>query len=87
MYSVYLIQHTITHEKYVGMTSDLSRRLEEHNRGEQKSTKRKEGEWKIIYAEIFRSKEDAVKREQKLKQNSRGRQELYKRIIHSELGR
>ncbi len=87
MHYVYLIQHTLTYKKYVGRTNDLSRRLEEHNKGEQTSTRRKNGEWKIIYAEIFRSKADAVTREQKLKQNSRGRQELYKRIIYSELER
>jgi putative endonuclease len=85
MHYVYLLQHTKTYEKYIGQTSDIVNRLNEHNSGRQISTKRNSGEWKIIYAEIFRSKSDALAREKKLKNNSRGRQELYKRILKSEL--
>ena len=80
MYFVYLLQHTETKEKYIGSTSNLKRRLAEHNNGQQISTRRMKGEWKVIYAEIFRVKSDACARELKLKQNARGRQELYKRI-------
>ena len=85
MHYVYLLQHDKTHEKYIGCTDDLARRLYEHNAGQQTATRRKTGEWKVIYAEIFRVKSDAVARERKLKNNARGRQELYKRISASEL--
>jgi len=85
MHFVYLLQHSKTFEKYIGQTDDIKRRLGEHNSGLQTSTRRKSGEWKIIYIEIFRSKQDALFREKKLKNNSRGRQELYKRILNSEL--
>ena len=85
MHSVYVLQNDNSYEKYIGCTNDLKRRLQEHNAGGQKSTKRKDGVWKIIYTEIFRAKKDAIMREMKLKQNSRGRQELYKRIANSEL--
>ena len=85
MYYVYLLQHTVAKRKYIGSTGDLKRRLYEHNQGLQKSTRRKSGEWKVIYAEIFRAKSDALERERKLKHNSKARQELYKRISASEL--
>ena len=85
MHVVYLLQHDETHEKYIGCTDNLKRRLHEHNSGQQTATRRKTGKWKVIYAEIFRVKSDAVMRERKLKNNARGRQELYKRISASEL--
>ena len=85
MHIVYLLQHTQTNEKYIGSTDNLKRRLHEHNSGQQTATRRKSGEWKVIYAEIFRAKTDALARERKLKRNARGRQELYKRISASEL--
>ena len=85
MHYVYLLQHSKTFEKYIGQTSDIKRRLKDHNSGFQTSTRRKIGKWEIIYVEIFRSKQDALIREGKLKNNSRGRQELYKRILNSEL--
>ena len=85
MHIVYLLQHNETHEKYIGSTDDLTRRLHEHNTGQQTATRRKSGAWKVIYAEIFRVKSDAMQRERKLKNNARGRQELYKRISASEL--
>ena len=85
MHYVYLIQNTATYEKYIGQTKDINHRLSDHNSGLQKATRRNHGKWKIIYLEIFRAKQDAIIRERKLKNNSRGRQELYKRISNSEL--
>ena len=85
MHLVYLLQHTQTLEKYFGCTGGIKRRLHEHNSGQQTATRRKTGEWKVIYAEIFRSKSDAMLREYRLKNNARARQELYKRISASEL--
>ena len=43
------------------MTSDLNRRLNEHNSGKVKSTKNRRP-MKLIYTEEFDSKEDAMKR-------------------------
>ncbi|OHA15263.1 MAG: hypothetical protein A3H57_02575 [Candidatus Taylorbacteria bacterium RIFCSPLOWO2_02_FULL_43_11] len=83
MYYVYLQKHTVTKEIYIGKTNNLKRRLSEHNNGEQKSTHRKDGEWKFVYLEVYRSKKDADDREMKLKHHGRAKQELYKRISSS----
>ncbi|MBI2592769.1 MAG: GIY-YIG nuclease family protein [Candidatus Colwellbacteria bacterium] len=65
---------------YVGKTNDLRRRLNEHNHGQQTSTKRKSGEWILVYVETYRSKRSADQRELRLKQHGRAKQELFKRL-------
>ena len=83
MYSLYLLKHSITKELYIGKTSNLKRRLDEHNSGKQVSTHRKGGEWNIVYVEIYKSKSDADIRELKLKQHGSSKRELLKRIKSS----
>lgn len=85
MYSVYIIQHTSTKDIYIGRTNDLKRRLDQHNASHTKSTHRISGEWILIYAEAYRSKDDAVKRELRFKQHGRAKQELLKRIKSSQI--
>ncbi|MBI5469802.1 GIY-YIG nuclease family protein [Candidatus Kaiserbacteria bacterium] len=85
MHCVYVLQHTTKGERYIGCTNDLKRRIAEHNAGHQTATRRISGEWILIYAEIFRARSDAERRERCLKNNARGRQELWKRITASEI--
>ena len=80
MYYVYLIRSKNIGQYYIGQTNDLRRRLSEHNSGESKWTS-KTNDWELIYYEAFTSRKMAVKREYKLKHNSRGKQELLKRVI------
>ena len=80
MWFIYVIKNTHSKEIYIGKTNNFRRRLSEHNRGNQLSTKRKYGDWIPIYLEIYRSKKDADERELKLKQHGRAKQELLKRI-------
>ena len=80
MYYVYVLCSTHTKELYVGYTSDLRRRLKEHLEGRNRSTRRTEGSWRLIYYEAFLEKSDAFKREQRLKEHGRARQELFKRL-------
>ena len=82
MWYVYLIQHDQTGQLYIGVTSSLTRRLQEHNKGKEIATRRLNGKWYIIYAEMFRGKEDALYRERKLKDHGRAKQELVKRLTH-----
>ena len=82
MYWVYVLQNSKTKELYFGYTADLKRRITEHNDGHNRSTKR-EGEWDVIYAELYRSQKDAKRRERKLKHHGSGKHELKKRISHS----
>jgi len=51
-FCVYAIQSELSNRIYVGQTDDLSRRLNEHNVGRVKSTK-KEAPWKILAVELF----------------------------------
>ena len=83
MYKVYVIQNNHSFEMYIGRTNDLERRLSEHNAGQQEATRRKSGEWVLIYAEAYRDKKDAIQRELRLKNHGRAKQELYKRIPNS----
>ena len=83
MYYVYVLKHSITGQIYIGCSKDLKKRITEHNRGDTVATHRKEGIWKIVYAEIYGSKIDAQKRENRLKNHGRAKQELIKRIENS----
>jgi putative endonuclease len=85
MYHVYVIQHSEIKDYYIGYTTDIEKILERHNNGENKSTRRKSGEWVLVYYEAYRSKEDAVSREKRLKVHGKGKQELIKRLTNSKL--
>ena len=80
-YFVYVIG-SLKHSKpktYVGWTKDLNKRLRKHNSGKgAKSTKGRK--WKIIYHEIFNSKEEAMKREYYLKKDRVLRKKLRNKI-------
>jgi len=66
MYVVYVLRNTITRRHYIGSTNDIDRRLEEHNRGQTKSTKQK-GKWILVYKEKCNTSIEAKKRERKIK--------------------
>jgi len=83
MQIVYIIQNDFSKEIYIGTTSNLKNRLKNHNSGGNKSTKRKDGKWVLIYAEAFRIKEDAIIREDKLKHHGSAKRVLYNRIKSS----
>ena len=83
MYWVYVLHHSKTKEIYIGKTNDLKRRLREHQSNQQISTRRKDGKWKIVYAEMYVSKCDADERELKLKQHGSNKRWLLDRIKHT----
>ncbi len=56
---------------YTGITKDLKRRLEEHNRNKSKYYKNR-GPYKLVYFEEHESSSDARKREMYLKSPSGG---------------
>ena len=85
MWILYLIQNTDSKERYFGITTDLKKRLQTHNSGGKKFTTRKEGEWILVYAEAYRSKDDALVRERRLKVHGSGKIELIKRLKNSML--
>ena len=68
-YFVYVLQSEIDGRLYKGQTSNIDKRIIEHNTGKTKSTK---GfmPWKLVYLEIFDSRSEAVLREKYFKTGS-----------------
>lgn len=70
LYYVYLIQSLSARaERYVGLTSDLKRRLDEHNNGKSFHTS-KFGPWKLTTYIAFNSRTKAERFERYLKSGS-----------------
>ena len=66
MFFVYVLT-SINHNRfYIGFTSNLSRRLREHNSGKTKSTKGY-APWEMLFSETYDTREQARKREVYLK--------------------
>ena len=78
MFYTYILQSNKNKELYIGYTSDLKRRIKEHNQGLNFSTKRYMP-WSIIYYEACIEESDARRREKYLKTTQGGR--LIKRRI------
>lgn len=68
MYYVYVMRSLKDGRLYKGFTSNLKRRIKEHNSGQTKSTK---GfvPWELIYFEKVNSREEARNREKYLKRD------------------
>jgi len=81
-YFVYILENNVGRH-YVGITTDPTRRLAEHNTGNTKST-RPFGPWRTIYTEEFQTRSEACKREWHLKHTT-GRKE--KEAIIKQYGR
>ena len=68
-YFVYVLQSEIDGRLYKGQTSNIDKRIIEHNTGKTKSTKGFKP-WKLVYLEIFDSRSEAVLREKYFKTGS-----------------
>jgi putative endonuclease len=79
MHYVYLIQSKIDFSIYIGYTSDLRKRLKEHDQGKTKSIKHKKP-FVLIYYEAYTNSTTARKREIKLKKNSWEKEKLFERL-------
>jgi len=66
MFYTYVLQSKKNVRLYIGFTSDLKKRLIEHNRGLNLSTKAHKP-WEIIYCEMCINQNDAQRREKYLK--------------------
>ena len=67
---VYLLRGKKTATFYVGWTTNIKRRMEEHNSGESQYTKSR-GPWVLMGYETYSISEEAKKRERVLKRNPR----------------
>ena len=66
MYYVYVLQSKKDDKFYTGFTTDLGRRIDEHNKGQQISTQHRIP-FHLIYYEWCLNKDDAIDREIYLK--------------------
>ena len=85
MYTVYILQSKTTGKTYVGQTSDLSKRLAQHNDPDCRFTlytKRNKGPWVVIHTEQFATRSEAMKREKQLKTGT-GREWILNNVLSS----
>lgn len=73
MFFVYAIRNSSNGKIYIGYTENLTNRLNRHN-GVLKTSKKSftsknknDGEWLIVYREIYNDRKEAIKREKELK--------------------
>ena len=81
-YYVYVLLSLKDRKLYIGLTTNLKKRLQEHARGDVKSTKKRRY-LKLIHYEYFIDKKDAEAREKFLKSGHGHRQlkEILKRTF------
>jgi len=82
MHHLYILKSIPTRTLYIGRTENLSRRIREHNSGNTFTTK-KYLPWVLVYSEGYFDPEDAIKREQTLKQFGKVYAQLKRRIERS----
>ena len=68
-YFVYVLESEIDGRLYIGQTSDIEKRLTEHNSGKTKSTKGYKP-WKLVYFERYETRDEALLREKYFKTGS-----------------
>ncbi len=74
MFYVYILKNIKDNKLYKGMTSDLKRRVKEHNFGKSTFT-RHGGKWRLVYYEAFLSEADA-RREELFLKSGKGRERI-----------
>ena len=66
-YFVYILASKANGTLYIGVTSNIQRRLEEHINGLAESFTSKYGLKRLVYLEEYQNPTDAIKREKQLK--------------------
>lgn len=79
MFYVYILENQATKSWYIGFSGNLKQRLKQHQHHEVRTTCY--WDWELIYYEAYRSKRDAMGREEFLKSGS-GRRFLKKQLRH-----
>ena len=82
MSSVYLLRSLTTGRLYLGWTTDLRRRLCQHNEGEARATHGR-GPDALLYYEAYRHREEAMAREGSLKKHPNVLKQLKKRLVRT----
>ena len=71
-HSVYVLWSPAGRCFYIGLTDNVTRRLQQHNRGVSKWTKRHAGTWRLVWHHPCASLTEARKLERWLKRQKRG---------------
>jgi putative endonuclease len=71
MFTVYVLKSKVAKKSYVGYTTDINRRIKEHNSGKGSYTK-KYMPWIIVYTEEFHKENEAKKERSILSQKQVG---------------
>ncbi len=79
MWYVYILKSVKTERFYVGQTENLKKRFEQHNSGKTQSLKAYLP-FEIVRVEEFSSKQEACRRERKIKSYKGG--EAFKRLLN-----
>ena len=79
MFYFYILKSTINKSFYFGSSSNLKKRLSDHNKGKCKSTKNGKP-YELIYYEAYIEKRLAIKRELHIKKSGKERDSLLKRL-------
>ena len=66
-YHVYILASRRYGTLYIGITSDLARRIEEHRLGRGSRFVRQHGINRLVHTELFANVEEAIRREKQLK--------------------
>lgn len=67
---VYVLESKKDKTWYIGFTTNLKQRLQQHQKGRSSYTSRNAVGWNLIYAEMYLNKKDALGREIFLKSGS-----------------
>lgn len=78
MFYIYILQSLKDKKLYTGFTSDLKKRLKEHEYGNVESTRNRRP-LELIYYEAYKEKSNALLREKYLK-TTKGKQQLKKQL-------
>lgn len=82
-YYLYITTNLNKTTLYIGVTNNLARRLEEHyeNRGVKKAFAGKYQCYNLVYCEVYKSVEEAIRREKEVK---KWRREKKKKLIEGQ---
>jgi putative endonuclease len=80
MFYIYVLQSESDDGLYIGFSTDLRRRIKEHQEGKSFATSYRKP-WRLIYYEAYLEEEDALGRERYLKSGG-GRRFLIKQLKH-----
>ena len=82
MHYVYLLKSSKNGSLYIGCTSDVKKRIIQHNKNMSYHTK-KYSPWRLVYFEGYISQKDAYSREHQLKLHKQGLRRLKERLRNS----